>query len=144
MGHENVTFAKPVVGQPVVGYMGDDSRGEYIYKYVSNALWIASDANADDKLAVGDKYLDKGTLFVAKFKADGTGEWLELSMKNPIVAFNPDFEFKSDADVAIFTRLAADAVGATKMDRPEWAGVNPRNGEVYITLTNNANRTVRR
>jgi uncharacterized protein len=142
MGHENVTFSKPVVGQPVVGYMGDDSRGEYIYKYVSNALWVASDANADDKLAVGDKYLDKGTLFVGKFKADGTGEWLELSMKNPIVAFNPDFEFKSDADVAIFTRLAADAVGATKMDRPEWAGVNPRNGEVYITLTNNANRTV--
>jgi secreted PhoX family phosphatase len=81
-------------------------------------------------------------LYVAKFKADGTGEWLELSMKNPIVAFNPDFEFKSDADVAIFTRLAADAVGATKMDRPEWAGVNPRNGEVYITLTNNANRTL--
>ena len=141
MGHENVTFAKPVVGQPVVGYMGDDSRGEYIYKYVSTALWIASDADADDKLAVGDKYLDKGTLFVAKFKADGTGEWLELSMKNPIVAYNPDFEFKSDADVAIFTRLAADAVGATKMDRPEWAGVNPRNGEVYITLTNNANRS---
>ena len=142
MGHENVTFSKPVVGQPVVGYMGDDSRGEYIYKYVSNALWVAGDADAEDKLAVGDKYLDKGTLFVAKFKADGTGEWLELSMKNPIVAFNPDFEFKSDADVAVFTRLAADAVGATKMDRPEWTGVNPRNGEIYITLTNNANRTV--
>jgi secreted PhoX family phosphatase len=91
---------------------------------------------------VGSKYLDKGTLFVAKFKDNGTGEWIELSMRNPIVAANPDFEFKSDADVAIFTRLAADAVGATKMDRPEWAGVNPRNGEVYITLTNNSNRTV--
>jgi uncharacterized protein len=142
MGHENVTFAKPVAGQPVVGYMGDDSRNEYIYKYVSTALWLASDADADDKLAVGDKYLDKGTLFVAKFKADGTGEWLELSMKNPIVAYNPDFEFKSDADIAIFTRLAADAVGATKMDRPEWAGINPRNGEVYITLTANLSRTV--
>jgi uncharacterized protein len=142
MGHENVTFSKPVVGEPIVGYMGDDSRGEYIYKYVSAALWVAADANADDKLAIGDKYLDKGTLFVAKFKADGTGEWLALSMKNPVVAFNPDFEFKSDADIAIFTRLAADAVGATKMDRPEWAGVNPRNGEIYITLTNNANRTV--
>ncbi|HOZ62847.1 MAG TPA: PhoX family phosphatase [Burkholderiaceae bacterium] len=142
LGHENVTFAKAVVGQPIVGYMGDDSRGEYIYKFVSEARWIAADANADDRLAVGDKYLDKGTLFVAKFKQDGTGEWIELSMKNPVVAANPDFEFKSDADVAIFTRLAADAVGATKMDRPEWAGVNPRNGEVYITLTNNSNRTV--
>ena len=72
---------------------------------------------------------------MAKFKADGTGQWLELSMRNPVVAANPDFEFKSDADIAIFTRLAADAVGATRMDRPEWAGVNPRNGEVYITLT---------
>ena len=54
------------------------------------------------------------------------GEWIELSMANPIMAADPDFEFTSDADVAIFTRLAADAVGATKMDRPEWAGVNPQ------------------
>jgi secreted PhoX family phosphatase len=142
MGHENVTFSKPVAGQPIVAYMGDDARNEYIYKYVSEAVWSAQDANAADRLAVGSKYLDKGTLFVAKFKDNGTGEWIELSMRNPIVAANPDFEFKSDADVAIFTRLAADAVGATKMDRPEWAGVNPRNGEVYITLTNNSNRTV--
>ncbi len=140
--HETCNFATPVAGQPIVAYMGDDARSEYMYKFVSTALWNTADANASDKLAVGDKYLDKGTLFVAKFKADGSGEWLELSMQNPIVAYNPDFEFKSDADVAIFTRLAADAVGATKMDRPEWGGVNPRNGEVYFTLTNNANRTV--
>lgn len=142
MGHENVTFAKPIVGQPIVGYMGDDARNEYIYKFVSEAVWQASDAHASDRLAVGDKYLDKGTLYVAKFKADGTGEWLALSMNNPVVAYYPDFEFKSEADIAIFTRIAADAVGATKMDRPEWAGVNPRNGEVYITLTNNSSRTV--
>ena len=142
MGHENVTFAKPVQGQPIVAYMGDDARNEYIYKYVSDAVWDARDAHATDRLAAGSKYLDKGTLFVAKFRENGTGEWIELSMRNPIVAANPDFEFKSDAEVAIFTRLAADAVGATKMDRPEWAGVNPRNGEVYITLTNNSNRTV--
>ena len=142
VGHENVTFATPVVGQPIVAYMGDDARGEYIYKFVSAALWDAADANAANRLAAGDKYLDKGTLFVAKFKQDGSGQWLELSMRNPVVVANPDFEFKSDGDIAIFTRLAADAVGATKMDRPEWAGVNPKNGEVYITLTNNTNRTV--
>jgi hypothetical protein len=142
LGHENVTFARPVPGQPIVAYMGDDARNEYIYKFVSQARWDARDAQATDRLAVGDKYLDQGTLFVAKFREDGTGEWIELSMRNPIVAANPDFEFRSDAEVAIFTRLAADAVGATKMDRPEWAGVNPRNGEVYITLTNNSNRTV--
>jgi len=142
MGHENATFAKAIAGQPVVAYMGDDARNEYIYKFVSTATWDPRDANATDRLAAGDKYLDKGTLFVAKFRENGSGEWIELSMRNPIVAANPDFEFKSDAEVAIFTRLAADAVGATKMDRPEWAGVNPRNGEVYITLTNNSNRTV--
>ena len=140
--HESVSFAKAVVGQPIVAYMGDDARNEYIYKYVSAAKWDAGDANASNRIAVGDKYLDKGTLFVASFKDDGTGQWIELSMNNPIVAANPDFEFKSDADVAIFTRLAADSVSATKMDRPEWGGINPRTGEFYMTLTNNSNRTV--
>ena len=62
-------------------------------------------------------------------------------MDNPVIAGSSYFEFKDAADIAVFTRLAADAVGATKMDRPEWAGVNPKNGEVYITLTNNSNRT---
>ena len=139
MGHENVTFSPVEQGKPVVAYMGDDSRGEYMYKFVSDALWDAADAN--NRLGAGDKYLDKGTLYVARFKDDGTGEWIELSMKNPVIAGSSYFEFKSDADVAIFTRLAADAVGATKMDRPEWGGVNPRNGEIYFTLTNNSKRT---
>ncbi|TXH91048.1 MAG: PhoX family phosphatase [Rhodoferax sp.] len=142
IAHESVSFAAPVVGQPVVAYMGDDSRGEYMYKYVSAARWDAADATPAKRLAAGDKYLNKGTLYAAKFKADGTGEWLELSLNNPIVSANPDFEFGSDADIAVFTRLAADAVNATKMDRPEWGGINPRNGEFYMTLTNNSNRTV--
>ncbi|WP_382323732.1 PhoX family phosphatase [Hydrogenophaga sp. UC242_53] len=141
LGHENATFARVSAGQPVVAYMGDDSRGEYIYKFVSAAKWDPADAKPANRLAAGDKYLDKGTLFVARFKDDGSGEWLELSMDNPVIAGSSYFEFKNEADVAIFTRLAADAVGATKMDRPEWAGVNPKNGEVYITLTNNSNRT---
>ncbi len=139
--HESVAFARPVAGQPVVAYMGDDARGEYIYKFVSDAKWDPKDAQGANRLAAGDKYLDKGTLFAARFKEDGTGEWIELSMKNPVIEGSSYFEFKSDADVAVFTRLAADAVGATKMDRPEWGGVHPRTGEVYITLTNNSNRT---
>ncbi|AOW13860.1 phosphatase [Hydrogenophaga crassostreae] len=139
MGHENVTFSPVEPGKPVVAYMGDDSRGEYMYKFVSDALWDAADAS--NRLAAGDKYLDKGTLYVARFKEDGTGEWIELSMKNPKIAGHAAFQFTSEADVAIFTRLAADAVGATKMDRPEWGGVNPRNGEIYFTLTNNSKRT---
>ena len=121
--------------------MGDDARGEYIYKFVSDAKWDPKDAQPANRLAAGDKYLDKGTLFAARFKGDGTGQWLELSMNNPQIANSSYFEFKSNADVAIFTRLAADAVGATKMDRPEWNGVHPRTGEVYFTLTNNSART---
>jgi hypothetical protein len=140
--HENCTFAKPIAGKPIVAYMGDDSRNEYMYKFVSKALWDPKDAKSSNRLAAGDKYLNEGTLFVAKFHDDGRGEWLELSINNPIVAAYPDFEFTSNADVAVFTRLAADAVNATKMDRPEWGGVNPRNGEVYFTLTNNSRRTV--
>ncbi|MBW8469670.1 MAG: PhoX family phosphatase [Thiobacillus sp.] len=138
--HESVAFAKPVAGQPIVAYMGDDARGEYIYKFVSDAKWDPKDASPANRLAAGDKYLDKGTLFAARFKDNGSGEWLELSMNNPVIAGSSYFEFKSNADVAIFTRLAADAVGATKMDRPEWNGVHPRTGEVYFTLTNNSNR----
>ena len=140
--HENVTFAKVSAGQPIVAYMGCDARGEYIYKFVSDAKWDPADAKPANRMAAGDKYLDKGTLYVARFKDDGSGEWLELSMKNAVIENSSYFEFKSDADVCIFTRLAADAVGATKMDRPEWGGVNPKNGEVYFTLTNNSQRTV--
>ena len=140
MGHENATFARAQAGQPVVAYMGDDARGEYIYKFVSKALWDTADANAANRLAVGDKYLDQGTLYVARFKGDGSGEWLPLALNNPVIAGSSYFEFKTEADLAVFTRLAADAVGATKMDRPEWGGVNPKNGEVYFTLTNNSQR----
>ncbi|MDQ7744291.1 PhoX family protein [Hydrogenophaga pseudoflava] len=140
--HESVAFARPVAGQPIVAYMGDDARGEYIYKFVSEAKWDPKDAEPANRLAAGDKYLDKGTLYAARFKGDGTGQWLELSMNNPQIANSSYFEFKSNADVAIFTRLAADAVGATKMDRPEWNGVHPRTGDVYFTLTNNSARTV--
>lgn len=139
--HESVSFAKPVAGQPVVAYMGDDARGEYIYKFVSRAKWDPRDAQPADRLATGDKYLNEGTLYVARFRDDGTGEWLELSIDNPVIANSSRFEFKNNADVAVFTRIAADVVGATKMDRPEWSGVNPKNGDVYITLTNNSNRT---
>ncbi len=139
--HENVTFAKPVAGQPVVAYMGCDARGEYIYKFVSTEKWDPADANPRNRLAAGDKYLDSGTLYAARFNADGSGEWLELSPKNPAIAAYKGFDFKTAADICVFTRLAADAAGATKMDRPEWAGVNPKNGEVYITLTNNSQRT---
>ena len=140
--HESAAFGKAVVGQPLSIYMGDDSRGEYIYKFVTTAVWSAADANAADRMAVGDKYLDSGKLYVAKFNADGTGTWVELALANTAISGYAAYKFADAADIAINTRLAADAVGATKMDRPEWNAVNPANGEIYFTLTNNSNRSI--
>ncbi len=137
--HEGAWPAPAVVGQPIVIYQGDDARNEYIYKFVSKALWSASDVNGG--LAAGAKYLDEGTLYVAKFSADGTGTWLELTHgKNGIDSSNATYAFANQGDVLINARLAADFLGATKMDRPEWGAVNPLNGEAYMTLTNNSNR----
>ena len=77
--HEGAWLGPVVAGRPLVFYSGDDSRNEYIYKYVSNANWDPADANAG--LAAGDKYLDDGKLYVAKFNGDGTGAWLELRVR---------------------------------------------------------------
>lgn len=126
--HEGVWFAPARPGQPVVAYTGDDSRGEYVYKFVSERLWDPVDANGG--LAAGDKYLDAGTLYVARFNEDGTGQWLELNSAST--------GGMSKAEICIFTRVAADRAGATKMDRPEWGTVDPVDGTVYFTMTNNS------
>ena len=140
--HESAAFGKRVEGKPLAVYQGDDSRGEYIYKFVSTANWSAADANPSNRIATGDKYLDSGKLYVAKFNADGTGTWVELSITTPAIAAYTTYAFADQADVFVNSRLAADAVGATKMDRPEWCAVHPETGEVYYTLTNNSNRKV--
>jgi uncharacterized protein len=137
-----------VVGRPLAFYMGCDSRGEYIYKFVSKKLWVAADANRADRLAVGAEYMDEGTIYAARFNATGTGTWLKLDLNNPDVAAgvpvstqNPaGYTFADLADICVNTRLAADAAKATRMDRPEWTAVNPKNGEIYITLTENPDR----
>lgn len=139
--HEGAWPAKVEAGKPLVFYMGDDSRGEYIYKYVSDANWDPADATRG--LAAGDKYLDAGKLYVARFNADSTGDWLELRFGvGAVTSANTAYAFANQADVLINSRLAADAIGATKMDRPEWGAVDPFNGSVYMTLTNN-NSTLR-
>ncbi|RRD56392.1 PhoX family phosphatase [Comamonadaceae bacterium OH2545_COT-014] len=138
--HEGAWPAPAVAGQPIVIYSGDDARNEYVFKYVSDALWDPADVNGGS--AAGAKYLDRGTLYVARFNDDGTGEWLELAHgKGGLDASCPLYPFADQGDVLMHCRLAADWRGATKMDRPEWGGVNPRNGEVYMTMTNNAKRT---
>lgn len=129
--HEGVVFAPAREGRPVVAYAGDDSTFEYIYKFVSARPFNRATANGS--------LLDEGRLHVAKFNADGTGEWLPLVHgEGPLTAANG---FADQGEVLVNTRLAADAVGATKMDRPEWGAVDPRDGRVYFTLTNNARRT---
>ncbi len=133
-GHEGA-FVHAVAGKRLGVYMGDDGRREYLYKYVSNAAWSEGDRNSANRLAVGDKYLDAGVLHVARFEADGTGRWLPLVFGQvPNLA---NYTFADQADILVNARLAADAVGATPMDRPEWTGGNPVTGEIYLTLTNN-------
>jgi secreted PhoX family phosphatase len=134
-------FGRPKSGKPLACYQGCDSRNEYIYKFVSAEAWNPADVGGG--MAAGNKYLDEGKLYAAKFNSDGTGEWVELSMSNPAVANYSVYKFDNQADVFVNARHAADAAGATKMDRPEWGAVNPANGDIYFTLTNNSssNRT---
>lgn len=131
--HEGATVTLATDGRVVV-YQGDDERFEYIYKFVSSGRFDPANRAANLSL------LDQGTLYVAKFNADGSGDWVELSAgKNGLTAAAG---FPDQAAVCIRTRQAADFVGATKMDRPEWIAVNPLNKDVYVTLTNNSNRGV--
>ena len=143
MNHEGCEIGRTIPGKRPAFYMGDDAQNEYIYKFVSDTAWSAADATATNRLAIGDKYLDAGTLYVAKLAADGTGQWLPLTYNvGPLTSANAAYPFSSQVDVLINTRLAADALGATRMDRPEWTAVNPATGEMYCTLTNNSSRTV--
>ena len=133
--HEAAVCSTPVAGQPLAFYMGCDSRNEYIYKFVSEAHWDPSDVGGG--IRAGDKYLNEGRLYVARFNADGTGEWLEITFQDPKIRGFEAYRFANQADVLVHARFAADAVGATPMDRPEWGAVNPRNGDIYFSLTNN-------
>ncbi|WP_029935665.1 PhoX family protein [Sphingomonas sp. UNC305MFCol5.2] len=143
LGHEGCWPGAFVAGRKPAWYMGDDSRREYLYKFVSATAWVAADATAANRLATGDKYMDSGTLYVARFNADGTGVWLPLVFgQNGITSTAAVYPFADQADVLVNARLAADVVGATPMDRPEWTAVNPVTGDVYLTLTNN-NATLR-
>lgn len=143
--HEGAAYGIPVAGKPLAFYSGDDSRFEYIYRFVSEALWDPKDAARSDRIAVGHKYLDKGTLYVARFDAEGKGEWLALTPATKGKDGRSLGEAFGNIDaILINTRGAADFVGATPMDRPEWTAVHPSNGDVYLTLTNNTSRNAER
>ena len=129
--HEGAWVAVTKDGRAVV-YSGEDARFEYIYKFVSRDKIAPGGAKANREL------LDHGTLHVAKFNADGTGQWLPLvAGQGPLTPANG---FGDQGEVLIKTRQASDLLGATKMDRPEWLAIDPLNGWVYCTLTNNSSR----
>ncbi|HEY5636239.1 MAG TPA: PhoX family phosphatase [Burkholderiales bacterium] len=116
----------------VAFYTDDDRTFEYVYKFVTAKAWNPSDRAANRDL------LDEGTLYVARFNADGSGEWIELVHgRNGLTAANG---FDSQGAVVMFARAAGDRVGATKMDRPEWIAVHPQTKDVYCALTNNGAR----
>ena len=128
--HEGATVAVTKDNRAVV-YMGEDARFEYIYKFVSR------DAIKSGGAAANATLLDHGTLYVAKFNADGKGQWIALTHgQGPLTTANG---FNDQGDVLIKARQASDLLGATKMDRPEWIEVD-KEGWVYATLTNNSNR----
>ncbi|WP_075214584.1 PhoX family protein [Mongoliimonas terrestris] len=123
--HENAACVVARDGRVVV-YMGDDERGEFLYRWVSNGIYVPG---GDTSTLLSD-----GTLSVAKFNEDGAGEWLALT---------PETTGMTAAEVAVFTRMAASKVGATTMDRPEWVAVSPVAAEAYCCLTNNSRRGVK-
>ncbi|WP_437879911.1 PhoX family protein [Pseudomonas sp. LRF_L74] len=137
--HENAALATTRDGRAVV-YMGDDERGEFIYKFISRERIDRQDAKANRHI------LDNGTLYVARFDEGdndvdhprGRGQWIELTAGRN--GLTPERGFANQAEVVIRTRQAGTQVGATRMDRPEWIAVSPQDGQVYCTLTNNSKR----
>lgn len=129
--HEGAACAQTRDGRVVI-YMGEDARFEYLYKFVSRDAAKPGGAKANRDT------LDHGTLYVARFDADGGGRWLPMVHgMGPLTQTNG---YDSQADVLVKSRQAADALGATRMDRPEWTAIDPINHDVYVTLTNNSQR----
>jgi secreted PhoX family phosphatase len=134
--HEGAWVAVTKDKRAVV-YSGEDARFEYIYKFVSRDA-IKEAGNGLTKAKANLELLDHGTLYVARFDADGTGKWLPLAHgQNGLTAANG---FADLGEIVIKARQASDLLGGTKMDRPEWLAIDQSSLEVFCTLTNNSQR----
>jgi secreted PhoX family phosphatase len=151
MKHEGANVTVAPDGR-VVAYMGDDERFDYLYKFVSHKSFRKG--NSEKARAHNKTILESGDLYVARFSGnspaaeitgdgalpadgafDGSGQWIPLTLNGASVV--PGFTVE---EVLVHTRLAADAVGATKMDRPEDVEPHPTSGKVYVACTNNTQR----
>ena len=148
--HENTDYLLDADNTMAV-YMGDDGTPGCVYKFVPSGRYNPGDRAANRNL------LDSGTLYAAKFNADGTGQWVELAQgSNGLVAGAQDpgnftqsatapapvaIDFNTQADVLVNTKAAARVAGATLMDRPEWISVGP-DRRIYCTFTNNGSRVL--
>ena len=130
--HEGATAVLARDGRAVV-YTGDDQEFEYLYKFVTAERFDPERPERNRDL------LDSGTLYVARFRDDGGGEWLPLVF-NGHAALTPETGFESQGDVVLRCREAADRVGATPLDRPEDVAVSPVTGAVYLACTQGVNR----
>jgi uncharacterized protein len=130
--HEGATCVLAPDGRVAV-YTGDAERYEYLYKFVTTGHFNPRRRELNFGL------LDSGTLYVARFNDDGTGEWLPLAYGHgPLTEANG---FASQSDILINTRWAADLLGATRMDRLDGIATNPSNGKVYCVMTHTSRRT---
>ena len=127
--HEGAVVLETKDGRISV-YMGDDSRFEFIYKYVSSLPWRAMHNK-------GVSPLDLGELFLAHFSSEGAGVWLKLHVSHPILKRSS----KNQAEVLVNARLTGSLVGATPMDHPEWMAQGA-DGFMNRSLTNNTRRQV--
>jgi hypothetical protein len=134
--HEGAWVAVTKDGRAVV-YSGEDARFESIYKFVSRDR-IAPGGAGKTAAQANRELLDHGTLYVARFDADGTGRWLPLVHgQGPLTAAHG---FADQGEVVIKSRQASDLLGGTKMDRPEWLAIDQVGRTVFCTLTNNSAR----
>lgn len=119
--HENVAL-RADAGKPLAAYMGDDRRGGHIWKYVSDDL-------VDDPTDPSNsRLLEKGTLYVARFHPDHTGEWVPLVAETPLRRPEPEHCFSSHMQVPSRFVGGPVSVGDTARDRPEievedWMGI---------------------